>query len=130
LLLTLSSCSWQWVAARHLDHGHTQGDDNHLIGDYRSEARLYTRYWKNVDNIPHESNWNRVANCESGGDWNIDTGNGYYGGLQFSLETWRAYGGSGYPNQNSKRNQIIVAERVRTQSGLGQWPNCGGLWHG
>ena len=126
----LSSCSWQWVAARHLGHGHSQGSDNyHLIDDYRAEARLYTRYWQNVNNIPHEANWDRIARCESGGDWNINTGNGYYGGLQFSLGTWRAYGGSGYPHQNSKHNQIIVAERVRIQSGLGNWPNCGGSWY-
>jgi resuscitation-promoting factor RpfE len=75
--------------------------------------------------IPNESAWDRVASCESGGNWAINTGNGYYGGLQFSLGTWRAYGGYGYPHQNSKADQIRVAERVRTQSGLHHWPVCG-----
>jgi len=75
--------------------------------------------------IPNEAAWDRVAACESGGNWAINTGNGYYGGLQFSLGTWRAYGGYGYPNHNSKADQIRVAERVRTQSGLHHWPVCG-----
>lgn len=80
--------------------------------------------------IPYEANWNRVAQCESGGNWSINTGNGYYGGLQFSLGTWGAYGGRGYPHQQSKREQVIVAERVRTQSGLHHWPVCGRRWYG
>lgn len=69
--------------------------------------------------------WSGVAHCESGGNWSINTGNGYYGGLQFSLGTWRAYGGSGYPHQQSKAEQVRVAERVRTSSGLHHWPVCG-----
>ena len=52
---------------------------------------------------PRGSVWDRLAQCESGGNWSINTGNGYYGGLQFSLSTWRAYGGSGYPHQNSRK---------------------------
>ncbi len=78
--------------------------------------------------IPYEANWDRVAECESGGNWYINTGNGYYGGLQFSMGTWQAYGGSGYPHQASKRAQITVAERVRTQSSLNHWPHCGDYW--
>lgn len=70
--------------------------------------------------------WQGVANCESGGNWSINTGNGFYGGLQFNLHTWRAYGGYGYPHQNSPYDQSLVAERVRTQGqGLGAWPHCG-----
>jgi uncharacterized protein YabE (DUF348 family) len=65
--------------------------------------------------------WDKIAACESGGNWSINTGNGYYGGLQFSLATWRAYGGTGMPNQASKATQIAVAERVRKGSGLGNW---------
>ncbi|MGI3785262.1 MAG: ubiquitin-like domain-containing protein [Janthinobacterium lividum] len=65
--------------------------------------------------------WDKIAACESGGNWSIDTGNGYYGGLQFSLATWHAYGGTGMPNQQSKAAQIAVAERVRKGSGLGNW---------
>jgi hypothetical protein len=79
--------------------------------------------------IPYEANWDRVAACESGGNWSINTGNGYYGGLQFSLGTWQAYGGAGYPHLNSKREQIRVAERVRTSSGLHHWPVCGARWY-
>jgi resuscitation-promoting factor RpfB len=65
--------------------------------------------------------WDRIAACESGGNWSINTGNGYYGGLQFSLSTWRAYGGTGRPDQKSKAEQIAVAERVRKASGLSAW---------
>jgi len=69
--------------------------------------------------------WDALARCESGGNWAINTGNGYYGGLQFSLGTWRAYGGSGYPNQNSREEQIRIAEKVRAASGgYGAWPAC------
>lgn len=72
--------------------------------------------------------WDRIAQCESGGNWHINTGNGYYGGLQFSLSTWRANGGVGYPHQASREQQIAVAERVRKASGgYGAWPHCGKL---
>jgi uncharacterized protein YabE (DUF348 family) len=70
--------------------------------------------------------WDRIAACESGGNWSINTGNGYYGGLQFSLSTWQAYGGSGRPDQNSREAQIAVAERVAAaEGGYGAWPVCG-----
>ena len=69
--------------------------------------------------------WQGVAECESGGDWSIDTGNGYYGGLQFSLETWQAYGGRGMAHEQPAWYQAGIADRVRTQSGLHHWPNCG-----
>jgi uncharacterized protein YabE (DUF348 family) len=69
--------------------------------------------------------WDSLAACESGGNWAINTGNGYYGGLQFSLSTWQAYGGSGYPHQNSREAQIAVAERLRAATGgYGSWPHC------
>ena len=72
------------------------------------------------------SAWDRIAACESGGNWAANTGNGYYGGLQFSLGTWQAYGGSGRPDQNSREAQIAVAERVRAaEGGYGAWPVCG-----
>jgi len=73
--------------------------------------------------------WDVIANCESGGNWYINTGNGYYGGLQFSLSTWRAYGGSGYPHENSREAQIAVAERMVAANGgsYGAWPHCGDL---
>jgi uncharacterized protein YabE (DUF348 family) len=69
--------------------------------------------------------WDRLAQCESGGNWAINTGNGYYGGLQFSLGTWRANGGSGLPSAASRLTQIAVATRVRNASGgYGAWPAC------
>jgi resuscitation-promoting factor RpfB len=69
--------------------------------------------------------WDQLAQCESGGNWATNTGNGYYGGLQFSLSTWRAYGGSGYPHQNSRETQIAIATKVRDASGgYGAWPAC------
>lgn len=69
--------------------------------------------------------WDRLAQCESGGNWAINTGNGYYGGLQFNLSTWHSYGGSGYPHQNSRETQIAIATKVRDASGgYGAWPGC------
>jgi ABC-type transport system substrate-binding protein len=73
------------------------------------------------------SEWDTVAQCESGGNWSIDTGNGYYGGLQFSYGTWLAYGGGAYgatANLASREQQIIVAERLRAVSGFHPWPSC------
>lgn len=70
-------------------------------------------------------NWDAVAACESGGNWAINTGNGFYGGLQFSLSTWRSNGGSGMPNQASREEQIRVAENVLRTQGIGAWPVCG-----
>ena len=70
-------------------------------------------------------NWDAVAQCESGGNWSIATGNGYYGGLQFSMSTWRANGGSGSPHQASRAEQIRVAENVLRTQGIGAWPVCG-----
>ncbi|MDW4906005.1 transglycosylase family protein [Streptomyces sp. ADMS] len=72
--------------------------------------------------------WDTVAQCESGGNWSINTGNGYYGGLQFSASTWAAYGGTAYAStadQASKSAQIAVAEKVLAGQGKGAWPTCG-----
>jgi uncharacterized protein YabE (DUF348 family) len=72
--------------------------------------------------------WDRIAQCESGGNWHANTGNGYYGGLQFSLSTWRAYGGPSRPDLVSREQQIAIAEKVRAASGgYGAWPVCGRL---
>ncbi|MDX2761743.1 transglycosylase family protein [Streptomyces europaeiscabiei] len=74
------------------------------------------------------SEWDAVAQCESGGDWSINTGNGYYGGLQFAASTWAAYGGTQYAstaNQASKAQQIAIAEKVLAGQGKGAWPVCG-----
>lgn len=68
--------------------------------------------------------WDRLAACESGGNWSTNTGNGYYGGLQFSQTTWRAVGGSGSPHQASKAEQINRGKILQQRSGWGQWPAC------
>lgn len=74
-----------------------------------------------------DSDWDRLAQCESGGNWGINTGNGYQGGLQFSPSTWRAYGGGEFaPTANlaSREQQIAVAERTLAGQGWGAWPAC------
>jgi len=69
-------------------------------------------------------NWKALAACEASGNWHANTGNGYYGGLQFSLSTWRSFGGHGLPSQASRVEQIRVAERVLAVQGLRAWPSC------
>ena len=71
-----------------------------------------------------QSAWDRLAQCESGGNWNTNTGNGYYGGIQFNATTWHRYGGSGLPHQASKAQQIAVAERTLATQGWDAWPAC------
>src|SRR5690606_26082016 len=71
--------------------------------------------------------WDRIAQCESGGNWHINTGNGYYGGLQFSGATWRAFGGTAYAptaDRATKAQQIAVATKVQRAQGWGAWPVC------
>ncbi|MGW1800322.1 transglycosylase family protein [Streptomyces sp. NPDC001984] len=71
--------------------------------------------------------WDRIAQCESGGNWHINTGNGYYGGLQFSAGTWRAYGGTAYApraDRAGRTEQIAVATKVQQAQGWGAWPVC------
>lgn len=68
--------------------------------------------------------WDRLAQCEAGGNWATNTGNGYYGGLQFSASTWRGVGGTGLPHQNSRETQIAMGQRLQARSGWGQWPAC------
>ena len=71
--------------------------------------------------------WDRLALCESSGNWSINTGNGYYGGVQISLATWNGAGGKAYatrPDLATKAEQIAVAERILLQQGWGAWPSC------
>ncbi|HET7396995.1 MAG TPA: transglycosylase family protein [Intrasporangium sp.] len=71
--------------------------------------------------------WDRVAACESGGNWHINTGNGFYGGLQFTRSTWLAYGGGAYASRAdfaSREQQIAVAQRTLAGQGPGAWPVC------
>ncbi|BBY08823.1 transglycosylase family protein [Mycobacterium noviomagense] len=69
-------------------------------------------------------NWDAVAQCESGGNWAANTGNGHYGGLQISQATWNANGGIGSPANASRQDQIRVANRILATQGPGAWPKC------
>lgn len=68
--------------------------------------------------------WDRIAACESGGKWSTNSGNGHSGGLQFSLRTWKAFGGTGTPHRASRAQQIKVAERILRKQGWKAWPAC------
>ncbi len=68
--------------------------------------------------------WDRLAACEAGGNWSINTGNGYYGGLQFSQSSWRAVGGSGLPSNASREEQIQRGKMLQARQGWGAWPSC------
>lgn len=70
-------------------------------------------------------NWDAVAACESGGNWAANTGNGFYGGLQFKVSTWKEHGGTGSPADASRDEQIAVANRVMANQGPKAWPKCG-----
>jgi len=77
--------------------------------------------------LESQRTWNRLAQCESGQDWDINTGNGYYGGLQISPRTWAAHRGhwiASRPDKASKAGQIKVAERILNSQGWGAWPSC------
>ena len=79
-------------------------------------------------NLANAAMWDRIAQCESGGNWHINTGNGYYGGLQFSAATWHSVGGPGLPHQYSREVQIKYAKILQKRSGWGQW-SCAGARH-
>ncbi|MFZ6005946.1 MAG: transglycosylase family protein [Actinomycetota bacterium] len=70
------------------------------------------------------ASWDRLAQCESGGDWHADTGNGYFGGLQFSKATWDHYGGTGYPHEHLRETQIEIGKRLQASEGWDAWPGC------
>ncbi len=75
-------------------------------------------------NAADGSTWDAIAQCESSGNWAINTGNGFSGGLQFTPSTWAAFGGVGAPENASRAEQIAVAERVQAGQGWGAWPSC------
>jgi hypothetical protein len=75
----------------------------------------------NADSV----DWDAIAQCESGGNWSTNTGNGFYGGLQFKPSTWASNGGRGHPAAASRQEQIRVAENVLRTQGLRAWPTCG-----
>lgn len=125
----------EYMARYHARHGHSQfrngeGTPGHTWRAYQREATQLKLYLYAAAVSRHRqavvARWQGVADCESGGNWSINTGNGHYGGLQFNLSTWRAHGGSGLPNQNPAWRQAEIGDRVRIASGLGSWPHCGG----
>jgi resuscitation-promoting factor RpfE len=121
----------------HEHHGHDawnkgRGDWGHSWSTFRVEARRLRTYLlsqrEQIRRFALVWHWSAVAECEASGNWAIDTGNGYYGGLQFTLGTWKAYGGSGWPQQQPAWFQAQIADHVRTSSGLHHWPVCGRLY--
>lgn len=74
--------------------------------------------------VASATDWDAVAQCESGGKWNTQTGNGFGGGLQFTKSTWHAFGGAGSPEHASREQQIAVAEKVKNTQGMNAWPTC------
>ncbi|MGI5499022.1 transglycosylase family protein [Lentzea sp. CA-135723] len=104
----------------------------HLRGNFTGRAVLVavsaTAFMTTTGAIASASapvDWDRIAQCESSGNWSTNTGNGYYGGLQFSQSTWQANGGAGSAHQASREEQIRVAENVLRTQGLGAWGACG-----
>jgi uncharacterized protein YabE (DUF348 family) len=90
----------------------------------KPKTRIVARGTAEAPAVPANSVFDRLAQCESGGNWQANTGNGYYGGVQFSASTWRAVGGSGLPHQHSREEQIKRATILQERSGWGQWPSC------
>jgi len=118
----------------HERHGHDRwargrGHWGHSWSTFRVQAEQLRTYLRSqregIRRFALLWHWAGVADCESSGNYAINTGNGYYGGLQFSLGTWKAYGGVGWPHQQPAWYQAEIADRVRTQSGLHHWPVCG-----
>jgi uncharacterized protein YabE (DUF348 family) len=99
-----------------------------LVQPQPEEVTVGTKVAPSTNYASGDTAWDRIAQCESGGNWAANTGNGYYGGLQFSLSTWQANGGTGLPSNASREEQIAIATKVRDASGgYGAWPVCGRL---
>lgn len=77
-----------------------------------------------VTTLEDDSVWDQLAVCEASGDWHINTGNGFYGGLQFDLPTWQGVGGEGYPHEASREEQINRGKILKSQRGWSPWPGC------
>lgn len=93
----------------------------------QEETPQHTNTGKPAPTVPNDSVWDALAQCESGGNWAINTGNGYHGGLQFSSSSWLAYGGGEFaPTADlaTRKQQIAVAERTQAGQGWGAWPAC------
>ena len=112
----------RYIARYHVQHGHRQylsgrGTRGHTWAAYQRQARALRTYLERVERARQRQalvrRWQGVADCESGGNWSINTGNGHYGGLQFNLGTWRAYGGTGMPHQQPAWQQVWQPRQMR-----------------
>lgn len=120
-ILLSTGCTPRWVV------------DNVCPDCSPDEARVlaygFTAYWQEVKRQHNHDDlvwhWQLVADCESGDDPHIATGNGYYGWLQFLPSTWASVGGAGLPSDHDRGEQAYRAEILKDRSGLGQWPVCG-----
>ncbi len=103
--------------------GPAQADLDHRIVEI--DAMMRTTYVAGRgEPLVDDEVWHRLAECEASGNWSANTGNGYFGGLQFALGTWRGVGGPGYPHEAPVHLQITMAERVLERQGWGAWPSC------
>jgi nucleoid-associated protein YgaU len=89
-----------------------------------ASARPQTQRVVSAAPVAGGSVWDQLAACEAGGNWAINTGNGFYGGLQFTISSWQAVGGSGLPSDASREEQIARGEALRARQGWGAWPAC------
>lgn len=103
-----------------------KSSDNKDSGDKKSSDKKSDDSSDDAPAVASGSIWDKIAQCESTGNWSINTGNGFYGGLQFTLQTWHAFGGTGMPNEASREEQIRVAKKVQAEQGWGAWPVCSG----
>jgi len=113
--------SWTWKHVGETSKYRTITSKTSTITSSTSNSKL---------NLANAANWDRIAKCESGGRWSINTGNGYYGGLQFNLATWKSVKGTdfaAYPHQASREEQITVANRLKASRGLQPW-GCKSKW--
>ena|GEM_PF-5930583 len=116
----------RWVTAQYLSTSRPRtgsDSDSHSSGGGTSSGAVGTGYHGGSRNVTNDV-WDDLAMCESSGNWSINTGNGFYGGLQFTLQTWQGFGGNGMPNNASRDEQIRIAERVLAVQGWKAWPAC------
>jgi LysM repeat protein len=102
-------------------HSTVQRTSSHSTSSHRLRSGSSSR---SSGSVASGSVWDRLAQCESGGNWSTNTGNGFYGGLQFTQSSWRAAGGSGSPQNASRSEQIRVAQNLQQMQGWGAWPTC------
>jgi uncharacterized protein YabE (DUF348 family) len=101
--------------------------ERQLLAEPVAQIEVHGTKSRPTPTVSNSGIWDAIAQCESGGNWHINTGNGYYGGLQFSAGTWTAYGGGAYaPTADlaTREQQIAIGEKVQAAQGWGAWPTC------